>query len=50
MLFLGNLIVQDPNYAEDLLENLMEEGFTEEELLNEFKARMAAQEDIKTSE
>lgn len=50
LLFLGNLIVQDPNYAEDLLENLMEEGFTEEELLNEFKARMAAQEDIKTSE
>jgi hypothetical protein len=50
LLFLGNLIVQDPHYAEDLLENLMDEGYTDGELLNEFKGRMAAQEEIKTSE
>ncbi|MFD2830690.1 YwpF family protein [Corticicoccus populi] len=50
ILFLGNLIVQDPNYAEDLLENLMKEGYTGGALLNEFKARMDAQEEIKTSE
>lgn len=50
ILFLGNLIVQDPNYAEDLLENLMKEGYTGDALLNEFKARMDAQEEIKTSE
>lgn len=50
LLFLGDIIVQEPTYPEDLLEKLMEEGYTGEELLNEFKGAMAAQEEINTSD
>lgn len=50
LLFIGDIIQQDPNYAENLLEKLMDENYEGEDLLNEFKARMDAKEDIKTSD
>lgn len=50
LLFIGDIIQQDPNYAENLLERLMEENYEGDALLNEFKARMDSKEDIKTSD
>lgn len=50
LLFIGDIIQQDPNYAENLLEKLMEENYEGDALLNEFKARMDSKEDIKTSD
>ena len=50
LLFIGDIIQQDPNYAENLLEKLMEENYEGDALLNEFKARMDSKDDIKTSD
>lgn len=50
LLFVGDIIQQDPNYAENLLEKLMNENYEGDALLNEFKARMDSKEDIKTSD
>lgn len=50
LIFSGEIIVQNPNYAEDLLAQLIDEGFEGEELLNEFKAMMESKTELKTSD
>ncbi|MFC3418837.1 YwpF family protein [Salinicoccus hispanicus] len=50
LIFNGRIIVQSPNYAEDLLSHLLDEGYEQEKLLNEFKAMMESKAEIKTSD
>ncbi|WP_411842627.1 YwpF family protein [Salinicoccus sp. HZC-1] len=50
LIFSGDIIVQNPYYAEDLLSQLIDEGFEGEELLNEFKAMMESKTELKTSD
>lgn len=49
LIFTGDIITQNPNYAEDLLAQLIEEGFEGDELLNEFTAMMESKTELKTS-
>ncbi|MBY8910541.1 YwpF-like family protein, partial [Salinicoccus roseus] len=50
LIFNGKIIVQGPHYAEDLLSHLLDEGYEQEKLLNEFKAMMESKAEIKTSD
>ncbi|WP_271398634.1 YwpF family protein [Salinicoccus roseus] len=50
LIFNGIIIVQGPHYAEDLLSHLLDEGYEQEKLLNEFKAMMESKAEIKTSD
>ena len=47
VVFKGAIIVQGPNYAEELLEFLVEEGYEGKTLINEFNSRMESKEDFK---
>lgn len=47
VVFKGAIIVQGPNYAEELLEFLVEEGYEGKNLINEFNSRMESKEDFK---
>ncbi|KKK35179.1 hypothetical protein WN59_06030 [Salinicoccus sediminis] len=50
LIFTGDIITQNPNYAEDLLAQLIDEGFEGDELLNEFTAMMESKTELKTSD
>ncbi|HIW13557.1 MAG TPA: YwpF-like family protein [Candidatus Salinicoccus stercoripullorum] len=50
LIFTGDIIAQNPNYAENLLAQLIDEGFEGEELLNEFTAMMESKTELKTSD
>lgn len=47
VVFKGAIIVHGPNYAEELLEFLVEEGYEGKTLINEFNSRMESKEDFK---
>lgn len=47
VVFKGSVIVQGPNYSEELLEFLVEEGYEGKTLINEFNSRMESKEDFK---
>lgn len=47
VIFKGSIIDQGPNYAEDLLEFLVEEGYEGKALINEFKSRMESKENFR---
>ena len=47
VVFKGDIIIQGPNYAEELLEFLVEEGYEGKTLINEFNSRMESKEDFK---
>ena len=50
VVFKGSIIVQSPNYAEELLEFLVEEGYEGKALINEFNSRMESKDDFKKEE
>lgn len=50
LIFTGDIITQNPNYAEDLLAQLIDEGFEGDGLLNEFTAMMESRAELKTSD
>lgn len=47
VVFKGSVIVQGPNYAEELLEFLVEEGYEGTALINEFNSRMESKDDFR---
>lgn len=47
MYFKGAIIVQGPNYAEELLEFLITDGYEGKALVNEFNSRMESKEDFR---
>lgn len=47
VVFKGSIIVQGPNYSEELLEFLVEEGYKGTALINEFNSRMESKEDFR---
>lgn len=47
VVFKGSVIVQGPNYAEELLEFLVEEGYESTALINEFNSRMESKDDFR---
>ncbi|CEA03336.1 hypothetical protein BN1048_02049 [Jeotgalicoccus saudimassiliensis] len=47
VVFKGDIIVQSPNYAEELLEFLVKEGYEGKSLINEFNSRMESKDDFK---
>lgn len=50
LIFSGRIIVQNPNYPEEVLEQLIGEGYEGNELLNEFKTMMESRTELKTSD
>lgn len=50
VVFKGAIIVHGPNYAEELLEFLVEEGYEGKRLISEFNSRMESKEDFKKEE
>ncbi len=50
LIFTGDIIPQNPNYAENLLAQLIDEGYEGKELLNEFTAMMESKIELKTSD
>ncbi|WP_020007234.1 YwpF family protein [Salinicoccus albus] len=50
LIFTGRIIVQSPNYPEEVLEYLIGEGYEDIDLLNEFKAMMESRTELKTSD
>lgn len=47
VVFKGSVIVQGPNYSEELLEFLVEEGYEGTALINEFNSRMESKDDFR---
>lgn len=47
VVFKGAIIVQGPNYAEELLEFLITDGYEGKALVNEFNSRMESKEDFR---
>lgn len=47
IVFKGAIIVQGPNYAEELLEFLITDGYEGKALVNEFNSRMESKEDFR---
>lgn len=47
IIFKAEIIIQGPNYAEDLLEFLVSTGYEGQELINEFNSRMESKDDFK---
>src|SRR5699024_1615915 len=47
VVFKGSFIVQGPNYYEELLEFLVEEGYEGTALINEFNSRMESKDDFR---
>ena len=47
VVFKGSVIVPGPNYAEELLEFLVEEGYEGTALINEFNSRMESKDDFR---
>lgn len=47
IIFKAEIIIQSPNYAEDLLEFLVSTGYEGQELINEFNSRMESKDDFK---
>ncbi|MGO1922921.1 MAG: YwpF family protein [Jeotgalicoccus sp.] len=47
VIFKGSIIVQGPNYAEDLLEFLVKERYEGKALVDEFNSRMESKEDFR---
>ena len=50
VVFKGDIIVHSPNYADDLLEFLVKEGYEGKSLINEFNSRMESKDDFKNDE
>lgn len=50
LVFKGDIIVHGPNYAEELLEFLVSEGYEGQTLVNEFNSRMESKEDFRKEE
>ena len=50
LVFKGDIIVHSPNYAEELLEFLVSEGYEAQTLVNEFNSRMESKEDFRKEE
>ncbi|CAD2079966.1 hypothetical protein GCM10007275_17470 [Jeotgalicoccus coquinae] len=47
VVFKGSIIMQGPNYAEELLEFLVKEGYEGTALINEFNSRMESKDDFR---
>lgn len=50
IIFKAGIIIQGPNYAEDLLEFLVSTGYEGQALINEFNSRMESKDDFKKEE